>query len=110
MFGDHHYENLPEEVVSILVDNGVGEAQWQQALAQTRRYEQFHSQRAPIGIIRKALKAAGIAGSVVGTLLKAWNGPVRKREENLERGTKLRKGNIGQRYKGRSFLYLRCRA
>ena len=73
MFGEHHYQNLPEEVVDILVDNGVGEAQWQLALNRIRMYEAHHHGRAPRQIVAKAMQSIGILGSGLRAILAAWS-------------------------------------
>ena len=88
MFGEHHYEGLPEELVPILVDNGVGEAQWQLALERIRMYEAHHRGRAPRQIIAKAMQSIGILGAGLRAILAAWS-HTSPRDEG-ERGGNLR--------------------
>lgn len=56
-------QNLDEYEIELLVDNGVGEANWAIAAQQIEMYNRYHRGQSVKGAVQRALKAAGIFGT-----------------------------------------------
>lgn len=89
-------QDLTDYAIQILVDNGVGEGQWQEAIRRERELLAFTNNNAPEHLQKQAFVSAGIIGSA---LTAAWQ----VFTMTSERGERERGGNL----RGRSFINLR---
>ena len=69
LFGEGQYENLPEEVIEVLVDNGIQAAQWEQIGRHINAVERH--QQGPRLI--RGLKNLGMGAGAVKLIWNAWN-------------------------------------
>lgn len=80
LFGDEQYERLPEELIQVLVENGVAQAEWEQIGRLMGRRDQAGGRFRNTGPLIQKLTALGLVG---GALRAAFNAAVypRKRSE-----------------------------
>lgn len=80
LFGDEQYERLPEELIQVLVENGVAQAEWEQIGRLMGRRDQAGGRFRNTGPLIQKLTALGLVG---GALRAAFNAAVypRKRHE-----------------------------
>lgn len=65
-------QDLTDNEVEILIDNGIGEEVWQRILRQTEKFEHNRDRSLNSNKIRRAMKAAGIAGGAINAAYRVW--------------------------------------
>lgn len=87
LFGDQQYDNIPEEVIEILIDNGIATSQWEQIGKLMKVRDNFGANLSASNKAMRALQALGMTGSAAFTLWKTWYSLENKRgRENMAWG------------------------
>jgi len=75
VYRDLFGRDLTEYEIQVLTNNGVGDEAWARAAEQMEMHRAFHDSRGARGKLRRILKAAGIAASALGPLIRTFAKP-----------------------------------
>lgn len=83
LFGDQQYQNLPEDVIEILVDGGLGAANWERMRYIDRQVNALRANRAGYTGWRQFFKTLGVSTLAIKAAWMAWNNENKERHEGL---------------------------
>lgn len=72
LFGEDSIKDLPEEVVEILIENGVQQAQWAKLSEQIKVRETFGQRNSAANKFNRIARGLGLTGSAIATLWHTW--------------------------------------
>ena len=100
LFGNQQYQDLPEEVIEVIVSSGIGDAQAEQ-ITRIMRQREAHS-----GRMYYKLRNLGLSAAIVSGLVKAWYHSNENRTEGLGKRKSEGEGNPrGNKYQANQYNF-----
>ena len=83
IFGEGQYDDLPEEIIQVLVDSGVARSEWDAISRQMQIAGNYRNYQSAGYKLHTALRGLGIAWTTATALMHAWNHEQKGRTEGL---------------------------
>lgn len=84
LFGEESISKLPEEVVEILIDNGVARSQWDALTKQIEVRGQLGNRLSAANKFKRLAQGLGLTGTTAATLWHVWYSAANKKATDRE--------------------------